>query len=210
MLLEYSSVGIGREGHGKGESSNIYFKKDRFVLKQTNTFWLSETPDTISKGWDAACNRVCTYVLLKDQKTNKLFWVFNTHLDHIGEEARTKGLQLIIAKIDRLNTKKYPVILMGDFNSEPNTLRIVELKKVMDNSMDISLEKPYGPIGTFNGFNYNQPATALIDYIFISKNSYFKVKKYAVLCNPDELRFPSDHFPVYIEMYYSVVELMRQ
>lgn len=60
LLKDYDQIGMGREGIGKGESSNIYFKKDRFKVLQERTFWLSETPDTISIGWDAACNRVCT------------------------------------------------------------------------------------------------------------------------------------------------------
>ena len=70
----YSYIGTGRDGVGKGESSNIYYKQDRFKLKEQNTFWLSETPDTISKGWDAAYRRVCTYGLFKDKKTRKIFW----------------------------------------------------------------------------------------------------------------------------------------
>lgn len=72
-LPQYNCVGIGRDGVRKGESSNIYYKKDRFKLIQENTFWLSETPDVVSKGWDAACNRVCTYALFKDTRTKKYF-----------------------------------------------------------------------------------------------------------------------------------------
>ena len=131
-LSQYNEIGIGREGVGKGESSNIYYKKDRLKIIQESTFWLSETPDKISKGWDAAFNRVCTYALFKDVKTNKIFWVFNTHLDHIGELARTNGIQLILSKIKKLNQKNYPVIFMGDFNSEPTTERIIALKKEMN------------------------------------------------------------------------------
>lgn len=133
-LSQYSYIGIGRDGVGKGESSNIYYKKDRFKIIQESTFWLSETPDKISKGWDAAFNRVCTYALLKDVKTMKTFWVFNTHLDHIGELARTNGIQLILSKIKKLNEKNYPVIFMGDFNSEPTAERIIALKKEMNDT----------------------------------------------------------------------------
>jgi len=201
-LLQYDNVGIGREGIGKGESSNIFYKKERFRVKETNTFWLSETPNQISKGWDAAFNRVCTYALFKDLKTKQLFWIFNTHLDHIGEDARTKGIQLIISKIKELNTKKYPVIFMGDFNSEPNENRIVSLKKVMDDSREVSQEKPFGPSGTFNNFRHDEPVTKLIDYIFISKNSILKVKKYAILSDSKDLRYPSDHLPVYVEINF--------
>jgi endonuclease/exonuclease/phosphatase family metal-dependent hydrolase len=199
-LLEYNNVGIGRDGIGQGESSNIFYKKERFTVKESNTFWLSETPNTISKGWDAALNRVCTYALFKDLKTKQLFWVFNTHLDHIGEQARTKGIELILSKIKELNTKKYPVILMGDLNSEPQDDRILLLKKAMDDTRAVSIEKPFGPSGTFNNFKHNEPVTKLIDYIFISKNSILKVKKYAVLSDSKDLKYPSDHLPVYVEI----------
>lgn len=199
-LLHYDNVGNGREGIVKGESSNIFYKKERFRVKESNTFWLSETPNEISKGWDAAYNRVCTYALFKDLKTKQLFWVFNTHLDHIGEDARTKGIQLILSKIKELNTKKYPVIFMGDFNSEPNEDRIIGLKKIMNDCKEVSVEKPFGPSGTFNNFIHNEPVTKLIDYIFISKNSIFKVQKYAVLSDSKNVRYPSDHLPVYVEI----------
>ena len=201
-LSQYNHIGIGREGVGKGESSNIYYKKERFSVSTETTFWLSETPNEISKGWDAACNRVCTFALFEDLKSNKSFWVFNTHLDHIGEVARTKGIELILSKIEVVNDQKLPVIFMGDFNSEPNENRIIALKKIMNDSRELSVEKPFGPFGTFNNFQYNNPATKQIDYIFLSKSRFFIVNKYAVLTDSKNLRFPSDHFPVYIEMKY--------
>jgi len=201
-FTQYNQIGVGREGNEKGESSNIYYKKDRFTLKETNTFWLSETPNIISKGWDAAYNRVCTYALFKDKKTRKMLWVFNTHLDHIGEEARTNGIQLIVSKIKEINTKNYPVLFMGDFNSEPETERIIALKNEMDDSRDLSEEKPYGPSGTFNGFKHNEPVTKLIDYIFISKNNKLEVKKHAILSDSKNLKYPSDHLPVFVKLSY--------
>ena len=202
-LSQYNHIGIGREGVGKGESSNIYYKKERFSVSNETTFWLSETPNEISKGWDAACNRICTFALFEDLKSNKSFWIFNTHLDHIGEVAKTKGIELILSKIEAVNIQKLPVIFMGDFNSEPNESRIIALKKIMNDSRELSVEKPFGPFGTFNNFHYNEPATKQIDYIFLSKNSSFIINKYAVLTDSKNLRFPSDHFPVYIEMKYN-------
>ena len=200
LLPNYSYVGVGRDGVGKGESSNVFYKKDRFKVLKENTFWLSETPDKISKGWDAALNRVCTYALLKDSKTKQTFWIFNTHLDHMGELARTNSILLILSKIKELNTENYPIFFMGDFNSEPTEERIVNLKKEMLDSRDISEEKPFGPIGTFNGFKHNENVTKRIDYIFLSKENPFKVKKYAVLSDSKDLKYPSDHLPVYIEL----------
>jgi len=200
MLPEYNYVGIGRDGIGKGESSNIFFKKDRFKVLKQNTFWLSETPEIISKGWDAALNRICTYVLLTDKKTKQTFWVFNTHLDHMGILARTNSIHLILSKIAELNTKKHPVFFMGDFNSEPTEQRIIDLKKGMLDSRDISEEKPFGPSGTFNAFKQNETVEKRIDYIFLSKESNIKVKKYAVLSDSKDLKYPSDHLPVYVEI----------
>lgn len=202
-LPAFAYVGIGRDENNSGESSNIFYKKDRFTVVRESTFWLSETPDQISKGWDAAINRICTYALLKDTFTNKQIWVFNTHLDHIGEVARTKGIELILSKIAKLNTGNDPVIFMGDLNSEPETQRITDLKTKMLDTRDISQEKPFGPAGTFNGFNHQKPVTELIDYIFISKFSNFEVKKYAILSDSVNLRYPSDHLPVYVEMSYN-------
>ncbi len=199
-LSAYSFVGIGRDGEGKGESSNIFYKKERFKLLDNSTFWLSETPDVISKGWDAALNRVCTYALFMDVVTKKSFWVFNTHLDHKGEIARTRSLELILSKIAQLNTKDFPVIFMGDFNSEPNSDRIIALEKVMNDSRKVSMEKPFGPSGTFNDFKHNEPVSKLIDYIFLSKNKRIEVIKYAVLSDSKELRYPSDHLPVFAEI----------
>ena len=198
-LPHYDKFGIGRDGKEKGETCTIYYDKNRFVVEQFNTFWLSKTPNVISKGWDAAYNRICTYGLFKDLKSKKVFWVFNTHLDHVGNEARSKGVALILSKIKEVNTKKYPVIFMGDLNSEPHTEQILEIKNVMDDTREISKQKPFGPSGTFNGFKYNEPATLLIDYIFISKNS-FKVLKHAVLSDAVNLKYPSDHLPIYIEI----------
>ncbi len=202
LLTQYSQVGIGREGLGKGESSNIFYKKEKLRVIETNTFWLSDTPDEISRGWDAACNRVCTFALFQEISSNKKWFVFNTHLDHMGEQARTKGIALIIDKIDQYNIHNYPVVLMGDFNLEPQDKRILGIKKKMNDASEIATIKPFGPVGTFNNFDFNSPVTKRIDYIFISKNNQLKVKKYAVLSDSKDLRYPSDHLPVLVKIGY--------
>ena len=202
-LPNYNYIGIGRDGVGKGESSNIFYKKEKIELLQESTFWLSDTPEIISKGWDAALNRVCSYALLKDKKTKQIFWVFNTHLDHIGKLARTNGIQLILSKIKSQNTQNYPVFFIGDFNSEPTEEQIINLKKEMIDSRDVSIEKPFGPSGTFNAFKHNEAVTKRIDYIFLSKNNISRVMKYAVLSDSKELKYPSDHLPVYVEISFN-------
>ncbi|GIT35524.1 MAG: hypothetical protein Ct9H300mP4_18430 [Gammaproteobacteria bacterium] len=114
-------MGVGRDdGKKKGEFCAIYFDTTRYVLSKNSTFWLSETPDTISVGWDAALERICTYGLFKDRITKKEFLgFFKTHFDHIGVVAREKSSELILKRIDKINRQSLPVVLMGDFNSTP-------------------------------------------------------------------------------------------
>lgn len=200
-LPDYKYVSTGRDGNNQGEASSIFYKKNRFDLKESGTFWLSETPDVISKGWDAALNRICTYLLLYDKLNKKYFWMFNTHLDHVGEVARTKSLELIVSKINSLNKQHYPVVLTGDFNTEPTEPRIQSLKQKMIDTRDVSVQKPFGPSGTFNGFKHDEPVVKLIDYIFISKDSDWIVNKYAVLSDSKDLHYPSDHLPVFVQLY---------
>ena len=188
-LSHYNFIGIGRDGVNQGESSNIYYKKDRFKLLQNSTFWLSETPDTISKGWDAAFNRVCTYALFKDLKTKTDFWVFNTHLDHMGELAKTNGIQLILSKIASLNTKKYPVIFMGDFNATPEEYTI---KEFLEKEMGFVRLKPSNPISTHQ-------VAGMVDHIFFFPAS--RLVAYDCWIEASDLAHQvSDHLPVVAEI----------
>lgn len=199
-LGNYKYVGIGREGLNKGESSPVFYNFKRLKLVQQNTFWLSETPEKVSKGWDASYLRVCTYALFIDRKSKKRFWIFNTHLDNNGVVAREKSVELILKTIDSVNTQKLPVFFMGDFNATPETKIVTILKKSMDDSRESSLEMPFGPNGTFNNFEFNKPVTMLIDYIFISRSPGITVNKYAVLSDSYDLKYPSDHLPVFVQV----------
>jgi endonuclease/exonuclease/phosphatase family metal-dependent hydrolase len=202
MLLGYKVVGEGREGGKNGEHSSIFFKSRKFELIECDTFWLSETPDEVSKGWDAALNRICTYGIFKDNETELLFCVFNTHFDHVGEVARNKSAQLIHQKVSQLNTKDYPVIIMGDFNLEPQSEPILFLSNQY-NHVKSDAKLIYNSGGTFNGFEFHKPILKEkeIDHIFVSKKS-FEIKKYAVLTDSYSCKYPSDHFPVLVELKF--------
>lgn len=199
-LKNYSFIGQGREGENKGEYSAIFYNTKKLKLLEHYNFWLSQTPNKVSKGWDAAYIRICTYGLFKDIKTKKMFWVFNTHLDNEGEVARNEGITLILQKINKVNTKNYSVILMGDFNDTPESKLITNLKSHMIDSKEISKTKPFGPDGTFNGFKFCEPVINRIDYIFVSKNQKTDILKYAVLTDSKDLKYPSDHFPVFVKL----------
>ena len=199
LLSDYDFVGVGRDdGNNQGEYSAIFYKSDQFKVLNTSTFWLSETPGKVSIGWDAVCNRVCSYALFENKNTNKQFYVFNTHFDHIGVEARKNSAVLIIQKIKEINTEMYPVILMGDFNMQENHESIQYISKYLKDSKSVSELGQFGPSGTFNGFIFNEPVTERIDFIFVS--SEIKVEKYAVLSDSEDCRYPSDHLPVLIKV----------
>lgn len=196
QLAGYDHVGVGRDdGKEAGEYSCIFYKKNKYTLIKEGTFWLSPTPDTPSKGWDAALNRVCSYGLFKDKKTKKLLWVFNTHFDHMGKTARLESAKLINQKIKELNKSNYPVIVTGDFNSKPEEEPAQYMQSQMQNCRTIS-KLVYGQADTWNGFQFNQKPEGCIDYIFVSHYKYLNVSKFATLTDSYDMKYPSDHFPV--------------
>ncbi|MCM4169148.1 endonuclease/exonuclease/phosphatase [Arenibacter sp. H213] len=167
-LPGYAYVGVGRDdGKEKGEYTAILYNTNKFKVLKTNTFWLSETPEKVSVGWDASMERICTYALFENLETKKQFYVFNTHFDHRGMQARVNSAQLIYKKINEINSSELPVVLMGDLNLTPDTEPIQYLKKNLTDGMDISKNPFYGPIGTFSGFNQDRMLTDRIDYIFV-------------------------------------------
>ncbi|MFD1616152.1 endonuclease/exonuclease/phosphatase family protein [Gelatiniphilus marinus] len=199
VLKDYKTIGIGRDGYNKGEFSAIFYNAKKLKVEEENTFWLSETPSEISMGWDAAYPRICTYGLFTVLENNQKIWVFNTHLDHVGKEAQLQGMQLILKKIKTLNTNDFPVIVMGDFNVEPNSELITNLKQTLNDSKD-KAKLVFGSKGTFNVFKFNEPVTRRIDYIMLSKSTKIEVEKYGVLSSSIDLKYPSDHFPVFVEL----------
>ena len=198
-LLNYSRIGVGRDyGKQKGEFSPIYYNKNKFSFIYGSTFWLSDQDDTVSVGWDASMERICTYGLFQNKITQQKVLIFNTHYDHRGSIAREKSSKLILKKIKKINKDNYPVILMGDLNAEPETNPILILKKELKDGAELSPDGIYGPIGTFTGFTKNKLAKKRIDYIFV-KN--LKVSKYSHI--DDKMKnnnYLSDHLPVLIEL----------
>lgn len=195
-LNGYEYFGKGRDdGAQKGEFSAVFFKTKKFELLEQGTFWLSSTPGTPSKGWDAAYPRVCTYGKLKEKSTGKEFWVFNTHFDHVGTKARKKSTRLIHEQIELLKKDKDPVILMGDFNLEPETEEIRFLSTTYTDSK-AAAKVSFGPEGTFNAYEFHSPVNRRIDYIFTTDN--IGIFKYGVLSDSNDLKYPSDHLPVLV------------
>ena len=198
-LTNYEYIGVGRDdGKELGEFCAIYFDTTRYAVLNHSTFWLSETPDTISVGWDAALERICTYGLFKDRKTAEEFWVFNTHFDHMGAKAREQSSGLILKMIKKINRRSLPLILMGDFNSIPNSPPVNKIKTELSDALEIALKELQGPMGTFNGFDADLPIEKRIDYIFTGN---FKVLSYLHINDRlNNNRHISDHLPVMVKI----------
>ena len=202
-LKNSSYVGVGRDdGEHQGEFTAIFVDTTRFSILDENTFWLSETPDEPSRGWDAAIKRINTYVLLRDLITDNEFYLFNAHLDHIGSKSRLESVKLIWEKYWEISGgDRIPAVIMGDLNAEPGDPPIQFLSERILDTYEITENPPYGPVGTFNGFDFDEKPERRIDYIFTDNN--FRVLKYAAINDFSDFRYPSDHFPVYIEAKFN-------
>jgi endonuclease/exonuclease/phosphatase family metal-dependent hydrolase len=199
--LGYPYLGVGRDFGGKeGEFSAIFYNPDKFEVKDSGTFWLSETPDQPSKGWDAALNRVCTWAQFETKEAKQSFYVFNIHYDHIGQKAREASSKLVLKKIEEINQGGLPVIFMGDFNVTPDNpayLTVVENSFLEDSRLN-SKTPSIGNQGTFNAFDWERLPDGIIDHIFVSP--HFKVLRHGILTDNYGKKYPSDHFPVMVEI----------
>ena len=191
-LPEYGYIGVGRDdGKRKGEFMSIFYKKDEVELIDGGTFWLSQTPDQVTKGWDAACFRTCTWTIMKKKDTGKKFVYLNTHLDHKGQEARKESIKLIVAKAEELTGGKLPVFITADFNS-PTTNEI--FKPMQETMLDARVEAPVtDERGTLNCWGTTPPGV-VIDHIFFRGA---EAQKFEVLRDKDYgAPYVSDHYPV--------------
>lgn len=200
-LEEYAYVGVGRDdGQDAGEHSAIIYKVSRFDVIDNGDFWFSETPEVPGKGWDATCcNRICSWAKFRDKLTGNEFFVFNSHYDHQGQEARKNSSILLIEQIKKIAGNE-TVFATGDFNAVPTSepILIIQESGILNDAHAVSLQEPYGTIGTTNSFRVDAAMKNRIDYIWVSSD--VTVNKYGVLNDMQYSRFPSDHFPVMVNV----------
>lgn len=206
-LMEYLSDEYDAYGKPISEGNHteicmIFIKKKKLKIKTKNYFMISETPDEYgSKGWDAEYKRSCSWIEVADRKTDQsLFRIFNTHLDHMGVQARVEGSKLILNQIEKVNhIKKLPYILTGDFNSTPESNWISPLlESSLSNSYhDLLQTKNKDKLATFNRF-IGQREGSPIDYIFAGES--LQIKHSQIIRDTVEGGYPSDHYPVMSEI----------
>ena len=193
-LTEYDSVITYRDKSPLSEGCPVFYRADKYKLIDKGSFWLSETPEKMSKDWGSACYRVCSFVILETTDSETQFVVFNTHLDHISDEARINGIQVILDKIREFGG--LPSMIMGDFNATEDS---ETYKSATENFLDAK----YQTDDTMNGCTYQNFGKALdrenIDYLMISKTG-FTVNSYKVVTTTYDGVYPSDHFPLLISL----------
>ena len=191
----YRCYGLGRDGGEDGEHASVFYNTQKLEMQDCGTWWLSETPDVPSIGWDAKYSRTATWVLLKDKRSGKEFYFVNTHLDHKGADARRNGLAMIVDKVREKNSD-VPLVLVGDFNVEPDDPCLAALEGKM---LDARLTAPDSDATcSFNGFHGPEK---IIDYIYYS--GFSSAARYEVVTDSFDGRpFISDHYPIVSTLIY--------
>lgn len=194
---KYAYVGVGRDdGDNEGEYSAIFYLKDKYTVIDSGTFWLSETPDVPSRGWDAACNRICTWVHLENNETGEQYVHMNTHFDHIGIAARKNSVDMIIERAKQFTD--IPVVFTADMNvkeGSDNYNQFVTSDYFADTKFLAPDSMSYC---TYHDTKPERHEDDIIDYVMI--NDGFEAVSYRVVTEGIDGRFVSDHYPIYADI----------
>lgn len=197
-LPEYTNTNTAAGKVNNGANTQIFYKIDKFKLLNSGNFWLSPDPASSKKAWDAKFARNCVWVELQELSSGVRFYYFNTHLDHVGWEARKNSVILLLAKIKEI-AKGDPTVMSGDFNfgQQDENYKMIARSGLLADAFELARIR-YALNGTTNSFSIDKKSDRRIDHIFVSKD--FSVKRYGVLTDNSGGRFPSDHFPVLVEL----------
>lgn len=204
-LAGYIGVGVGRDnGRDKGEFSPVFYRSDRFSLKDGGTFWLSETPDRVSgPAWNAACTRICTWAVLEDGQ-NGVFIHMNTHTDHVSVEAMCRGSELILSRLGSLRDKygPAPAVITGDFNGEEHS-SVYAVMTASDSTVADAkylAERQINVCGSFHNFlKVDVSKHTPIDYIFVTPDT-LRARTYQVVTENPGGGYVSDHYAVFASL----------
>jgi endonuclease/exonuclease/phosphatase family metal-dependent hydrolase len=194
-LTDYNSFGPveGRQG---AESVAIFYQKERFKLIDSGTFWLSQTPEKQSIGWDAALRRVVTWGEFSIKANNRKIFFFVTHFDHKGTVAREESAKLLLKKVHEI-AGKVTAFIVGDFNLREESIYYKILTSGTDTLSPFYdtyklANKPYGPTWTIQDFGkIPVDKRPKIDYIFSNKK--VSVIGYINIADQRGDVYPSDH-----------------
>ena len=184
-----------RTDTGWREAAPILWKKDTFNCIQRGYFWLSDTPEQMSGGWDTLPhNRICMYVLLQDKRDGKTFAFFNTHFG-FGEENQIKSVRLVQSYMQKFAA--YPTFIVGDFNMNLSSKAYAEMIKVYADVNELTIKDRRS---TYHGYKLKNKLDEHIDYCFI--NEKITPKFFKIIDERVEKKFPSDHYGIYTELEF--------
>lgn len=201
---QYAVVGAGRDdGRAAGEQSCILFRRDRFHISESGTFWFSDTPDIPgTRTWGNSNNRIASWARFID-RDGSAFYLYNLHLDHESQTARERSTELLLARIQTRAFTTEPVIVTGDFNAGEANPALHRLTGVpgLQGGLPAPFVDTYRQVhptetvvGTFNGFKHGAVDGDKIDYILVQPDT--PVVEAEILRMSRNNRYPSDHFPV--------------
>jgi endonuclease/exonuclease/phosphatase family metal-dependent hydrolase len=198
LLGGFEWVGVGRDdGREKGEMNAVLVRRSAYAIESQKTLWLSETPQQVSRGWDAMLNRTVTLLKLKNRTTGKELHFLNTHFDHMGKQSRDESARLIVQTIQALGAS-LPVILTGDFNARPDFAGYRTLTTRLQDAAVVSRTPATGGGISFNGFGKDLQPGNKIDYVFVSPGP--EVQSHRLITDLYKGLYASDHFPVLVEV----------
>jgi endonuclease/exonuclease/phosphatase family metal-dependent hydrolase len=200
VMTDYSSIGVGRsDGAKEGEMNPVFFRKSRFDLIRTRTFWLSDTPEVAgSKAWGSSLPRIVTWVELSEKTTSEHFYFFNTHFAHDSDSARIMSSGLLLDQVDSI-AADFPFVITGDLNMliSAKGYEILtgpyESVPLCNDTYAVSEKRPWGPAYTFNGFS-ESTSSGRIDYIFVRNG--MNVLEHRTFIKKEHGVYISDHWPV--------------
>lgn len=209
QLPDYDYIGVGRDdGATKGEYAPIFYDRKKLRLLDHGHFWLSETPEKPSLGWDAACVRICTWGKFRTAQHRRTLYFFNLHMDHVGTVARREAAKLVVSRIQQMAGTD-PVILTGDFNVDQRNeiYTLFTTSGLLTDSYEAAKMR-FAENGTFNGYHQERKTASRIDHVFVSPT--LTVERYGILTNTywqqqgDTIvcRLPSDHYPVFVHLAF--------
>jgi endonuclease/exonuclease/phosphatase family metal-dependent hydrolase len=193
-LPGFGELGVGRDdGVAAGEYAAILYRRERFAVESSGTFWLSDTPAAAgSMSWGNRIPRIATWAVLRDRATGHRFSVFNTHLDHESQSSRERGVALIVERIGEL-ANDLPALVLGDFNVGEDNPAIDPLRQAGFRDTYRVMDREGAGTGTFGAFRGDSTG-AKIDYVFA--RGPWTVLAADILRRRAGTRDPSDHFPV--------------
>lgn len=200
LLTEYTLLGQFREADFLGEGLYVAVKKDAFQVLAFNTFWLSPTPYVPGSRFEqqSGCPRICNVLRLRHKESDKIFRLFNLHLDHVGEEARVKGMQCVLDELTALNNvAEFPAVILGDFNAGPSSVAIALCNQF----------QPYSLVDVTKGIpctchDFGRKNHVKIDYIFLSAALAENVTQVGIWDDEQNGSYLSDHYPVWVDVEF--------